>query len=336
MRDVHAMLRSAALLALSMLVAAVIAGSAQAAEAVLTALTALPKNHDLSESFLALFVEKVNATGKGVVHIDYKGGPEVTPPNKLAQAVQRGAIDMIHSPAAYYAGITPQSSALMATNRTPAEIRANGGFDMIQQVWHDKLNVKIVAWAESGAQFHLYLVKEPPLKADGTLDLTGLKMRSTGAYRPLLTALGASPVEMPVSDVYTALQRGLVDGFGWPTVGLASQGLAKAIKYRIDPPFYHLANLVLVNEEKWNALPPAAKDVLIRVGAEYELSSAKRMQDAAMADEEAIKKEGVKIFELKGKAADAYLSAAYGAAWERIATRLDKDEVTRLRAKLLK
>lgn len=322
---------------LSLLVFAIftVGASASAAEVALSAVTALPAQHDLSDSFLKLFVAKVNATGKGVIQIDYKGGPEVIPRNKAAQSVQRGAIDLLHTPAAYHVGITPESPALMATNLTPPEIRDNGGFDVISDVWKKKLNAKIVAWGESGAQFHLYTVREPQMR-DGKLDLTGFKMRSTGAYRPLLQALGASPIEMDATDVQTGLERGTVDGFGWPTVGLVSEGLHRAVKYRIDPPFYHLANLVLVNEDKWKGLPKAAQDVLLKVGAEYELSSAKHMQDMASADEVAILKEGVKIVKLQGGAADAYLKAAYGAAWQAIEKRLDAGEVKVLRSKLLK
>lgn len=311
-------------------------GTASAKEDVLHVVTALPAQHELSESFLKLFVEPLNAQGKGVLQIDYKGGPEVIPANKAAQAVQRGAIDMLHSPAAYYAGTTAESPALMATNRSVAEIRANGGFDLLSKIWSEKLNAKIVAWGESGAQFHLYTVKEPPKNPDGTITMKGFKMRSTGAYRPLLTALGATPVEMPAGDVYTALQRGLVDGFGWPTVGLKSLGLADAIHYRIDPPFYHLANLVLVNNEKWAALSPQSKALLEKMALEYERTSSKRMQEGAEEDEQAILKAGVKVLKLEGKAADAYLAAAYGAAWERIGDRLPKDEVAALRVKLLK
>jgi TRAP-type transport system periplasmic protein len=321
--------------ALVLLALVTASASVSAAEVVLNAITALPAQHDLSDSFLKLFVARVNEVGKGVVHIDYKGGPEVIPRNKAAQSVQRGAIDMLHSPAAYHVGITSESPALMATNLTPPEIRANGGFDVITDVWKKKLNAKIVAWGESGAQFHLYTVKEPPMR-NGKLDLTGFKMRSTGAYRPLLEALGASPIEMDATDVRTGLERGTVDGFGWPTVGLVSEGLHTAVKYRIDPPFYHLANLVLVNEDKWKGLPKAAQDVLLKVGAEYEVSSAKRMEDMASADEAAIVKQGVKIVKLQGPAADAYLKAAYGAAWNVIQKRLDADEVKLLRSKLLK
>lgn len=324
------------LVAILITVALVASLPAHGAEVVLKAQTALPTQHDLSKSFLALFVEKVNAVGKGVVQIKYVGGPEVTPAKKAAPALKRGVFDILHSPAAYHAGIIPQGLAMMATNLTPAEIRANGGFDILSKIWKKRLNANIVAWAESGAQFHLYMDKKPPLTADGSVNLKGIKMRTTGAYRPLLTALGATTVAMPVSDVYTALQRGVVEGFGWPTVGLGAMGLAKAVKYRIDPPFYHLANLVLVNLDKWNSLPQQAKDVLNKVGAEYEVASIKRMKEAGAKDAAIVIAEGVEVFKLEGKAAKKYLATAYGAMWKRIAKKLSKEEVTVLRAKMYK
>ena len=332
MRRLHLSLKGFTLLLLAVVSLGL---SASAAEVVLRAQTALPKKHDLSQSFLDLFVAKLNKEGKGVVQIDYVGGPEVNPPNKVAAAIQRGVIDVLHSPTAYYGGEAPQGLALIAANKTPEEIRKDGGFSIIERVWKEKLNAKVVAWGEWGAQFHLYLVKEPPM-VDGKVDLKGLKMRSTGAYRPLLNALGASPVEMPVSDVYTALERGLVDGFGWPTVGLGSLGLAKAVKYRLDPPFYHLANLVLVNMDKWNSLPKPAQELILKVGAEYEQASIQRMHDDAKADTALVEKDGVKIFELKGQARKAYLAAAYNAMWGRIGQRLSKEEVEQLREKMYK
>jgi len=308
--------------------------SAQAEEVVIRAQTALPRNHDLSKSFLSGFVAKLNAEGKGVVRIQYIGGPEVTPARKAAPALKRGVFDMLHSPAAYHVGIVPHGLAMMATNQTPAQVRANGGFALLEPQWRKRLNAKILAWAESGAQFHLYTVNAPKLKADGSIDMTGVKMRTTGAYRPLLNALGATPVAISAGETFTGLQRGVVEGFGWPTVGLNAMGLAKAVKYRIDPPFYHLANLVLVNLDKWNKLPKPAQAILTKVGAEYETASIKTMLDAAKIDEEAVKKSGVTVFKLEGAAAKKYLSTAYNAMWGRLATKLSKAEIAALRAKL--
>jgi TRAP-type C4-dicarboxylate transport system substrate-binding protein len=309
--------------------------TAVAEEVALRTQTALPKHHDLSKSFLANFVAKLNAAGKGVVRIDYLGGPEVNPANKAAPALKRGVLDILHSPAAYHAGIIPHGLTMMATNLTPAQIRANGGFDMLAPQWEEKLNARILAWAESGAQFHLYMVKEPPMK-DGKIDLAGVKMRTTGAYRPLLNALGATPVRISAGEVYTGLQRGVVEGFGWPTVGLNALGLAKLVKYRIDPPFYHLANLVLINIDKWKTLPKPAQDLLMKIGAEYERTSIGYIKAAGKADAEAVARQGVRVFKMSAEAQRAYLKTAYDAMWKRIGEKLSDAEVAALRAKMYK
>jgi len=315
-------------------IALALGAPAEADEVVLRAQTALPRNHDLSQSFLKGYVDKLNAEGKGVVRLLYVGGPEVTPANKAAPALQRGVIDILHSPAAYHVGIIPQGLAMMATNLTPAEIRANGGFALLEPHWREKLNAKILAWAESGAQFYLYTVNRPALKADGSLDLTGVRMRTTGAYQSLLTALGATPVKMAAGEVFTGLQRGVVDGFGWPTVGLDAMGLAKVVKYRIDPPFYHLANLVLVNLDKWNSLPKQARDILEQVAKAYETASIQYMLERGEADSDAVMKSGVEIFALEGEAARTYLRTAYDAMWARVGENVSKEETAALRAKL--
>lgn len=318
-------------------VAFAFATAAGAQEVVLKTQTALPKNHDLAKSFIEGFVNKLNAAGKGIVQVDFLGGPEVNPPDKVASAVQRGVIDLLHTPGAYHIGTVPYGNALMATNIPPSEYRANGAFAKLAPQWERKLNAKIIAIGETSAQFHLYLKNKPKLKKDGVLDLTGIKIRTTGAYRPFAQALGATPVQITnAAEVYTALERGVVEGFGWPTVGLASQGLGKLVKYRIDPPFYHLADLVLINLDKWNSLPKPAQDMLLKVGAEYESESRAYMIAAAKADAAALAKQGVEVFTLPPEGAKKYLDIAHGAMWKRLGTLIDKDEAAALQSLMYK
>ena len=328
--------RPRVLLALLLMGAMALALPAGAAEIELKTQSALPKNHDLAKSFQEVFVAKLNAAGKGVVRVDFLGGPEVNPPDRAAPAVQRGAIDLLHTPTAYHAGIIPQGTTLIATNLTPADYRANGAFDRLAPIWEQKLNAKIIAIGETSAQFHLYLVNKPNLK-DGVIDLTGAKIRTTGAYRPLVLALHATPVQIVnAAEVYTALERGVVEGFGWPTVGLSSQGLGKLVKFRIDPPFYHLANVVLINLDKWKSLPKQAQDILLKVGAEYEKDSIDYTLKAAKADADALGKQGVGIFEMSPDGSKKYLKIAYEAMWKRVESLISKDEAAALRAKMYK
>jgi TRAP-type transport system periplasmic protein len=307
----------------------------QAAETVLRTQTALPKHHDLSKVFLKHFVEKLNAAGKGIVRIDYIGGPEVTPANKAADALKRGVFDLLHTPAAYHTGIVPQGMTLMPTNQTPSQYRAAGVMKILEPHWNKNLNAKVLAIGETGGQFHLYTVKKPVIK-NGALDLTGFKIRATGAYRPLIKALNATPVQISAGEVYTGLQRGVVDGFGWPTVGLHALGLDKVTKYRIDPPFYHLANVLLVNQDTWKKVPKEAQAIVEKVALEYEHASIDAMLAAAKVGSENVQKTGVQVFKLEGDTAKKYLKAAYDAMWNRAGEKVPAAELKALRAILYK
>jgi TRAP-type C4-dicarboxylate transport system substrate-binding protein len=73
------------------------------AETVLRAITAVPMATAVAQVF-GNYMERVNARGRGVVRIQYLGGPEVTPSPRQAASLQRGLVDIVHSPGAFYAG----------------------------------------------------------------------------------------------------------------------------------------------------------------------------------------------------------------------------------------
>ena len=105
--------------------------------------------------------------------------------------------------------------------------------------------------------FHLYLNK--PIVGP---DLTGLKIRITPVYRDFFQALGATVVQTPPGEVYTSLERGVVDGYGWPITGIFDLGWHEKTKYRVDPGFYTAEVSILVNKTAWDKLNDAQKAVL--------------------------------------------------------------------------
>ena len=305
-----------------------------AAEAVLHAQSHLPRNHDLVQNFLKRFIALVDKKGKGVVRVEYRGGPEITPIPRAAAALKRGVIDILHGPSSYYSGELPMAGALIATNQTPAQVRANGGFAIMQKAWKEKLSAHILAWPETEAQYNIYLAKKPTFGKDGVLDLKDYKMRTTPGYRPILGALGATQISVPAPEMYTALQRGLVDGIAWPDVALVSMGVAPLLKYRIEPSWYHLSNLTIVNLDKWNSLPKAARDKLSELGLEYEKDSNEGIAALKRRDLEQHLASGAEVVEMKGKAAEKFLKIAYDAMWKRIAETMPKEELAAIKPKL--
>ena len=105
--------------------------------------------------------------------------------------------------------------------------------------------------------FHIYLNK----KID-KLDFTGLKIRVTPVYKDIVEALGGTTVTTAPGEVYTALERGVVDGYGWPITGIFDLGWEKVTKYRVEPAFYSVEVGVLVNLDVWKGLNDAQKKVL--------------------------------------------------------------------------
>jgi TRAP-type C4-dicarboxylate transport system substrate-binding protein len=306
------------------------------AEIELKAASALATNREQAQGFIRFFVGTLNQQGKGVLRFHFLGGPEVMPPSKQAQAVGRGALDVAMSPASYYAGNVPEANLVVVSERTPGELRKNGGFALLDAAHQKKLNAKLLAWGDSGGAFNTYLSQKPPMTADGGIDLKGFKLRSTATYRPLFNFLGGTSISMPSGDIYTGLQRGVIQGFGTPSSGLVALGVKGLAKYRIDPSFYRINNFVLMNVDRWKALPQGAKDLLERVAMSYEVESSKFYLAAAAVDEKEMKSAGMQVVTLKGEAAKKYLAAANNGMIERISKQAGAASVDALLAKMRK
>jgi TRAP-type C4-dicarboxylate transport system substrate-binding protein len=89
-------------------------------------------------------------------------------------------------------------------------------------------------------------------------------------YLQLVKGLGGNPVVIPPPDIYTALERKVVDGYGWLSVGIMDYGWEKVTKYFVDPTFYIGVHPVLVNLASWQKLAPKYRDLLTEAAREAE------------------------------------------------------------------
>jgi TRAP-type C4-dicarboxylate transport system substrate-binding protein len=71
-------------------------------------------------------------------------------------------------------------------------------------------------------------------------------------------------------EVYTALERGVIDGYGWPIHALFDLNWQEKTKFRVDPGFYNAEVSLTMNLDKWKALPAPARDYLTRQALAYE------------------------------------------------------------------
>ena len=291
--------------------AAAFAGAAQAQETTLRVVSAFSENTQYVKN-LEGFIGKVNAGGKGVVQLNFIGGPKAMPPFEVGNALRTGVVDMALTTGAFYTNIMPEADALKLTQVAATELRKNGGHELINKIWNEKANMVYLARIVDYSPFHLYLTK----KIDKP-DLSGLKIRITPVYRDFFQALGATVMQTPPGEVYTALERGVVDGYGWPIHGIFDLNWQEKTKYRVDPGFYNAEVSIVVNLDKWKGLTAQQRDLLNREAMALEAHNdfwKKYNEDEVRRQKEA----GIQVITFDAAAAKQYYDKAYEVGWASI------------------
>jgi len=303
------------------LTALLLTGTA-AAEERITAVHAFSPTLIYTQSFLQ-FVDKVNARGEGVIRIDVRGGPEAIGLSEQPEAVRDGVVDMAYTAASFYAGALPERDAMIASNANAAHARASGGLDLMAQIHQQKLGVHYLGWFDSGVGYNLYMVNEPKLDADGNLDVSGVRLRSNPVYDAFFTDfLGARIISIATPEVYSALERNVVDATGWTQVGLKNLGWNEFLNYRIEPSFYSTDMGVIINLDTWERLSAEARGILQEVAIEHEVSSSEAFR-ALIGDQMAeLEAAGMQVVQLEGEAAQRYVDGAQAASWNRMRTQM--------------
>jgi len=284
------------------------AGVASAQEVTLRVVSAFAENTTYVKN-LEPMMAKLNAEGKGVLQLNFIGGPKAMPPFEVGNAVRTGVVDIGMSTGAFYTNIMPEADALKLTQLPATELRKNGAVDLINKVWNEKANMQYLGRVIDFTPFHLYLTK----KIDKP-DLTGLKLRITPVYRDFFQALGATVVQTAPGEVYTALERGVVDGYGWPINGIFDFNWQEKTKFRVDPGFYSAEVSLVMNLDKWKSLSPQQKDFLMRQVIAHEAAN----ESWKKVNEDDIKRQaqaGIQTITFDPATAKQYRDKAYDVAW---------------------
>jgi len=216
---------------------------------------------------------------------------------------------------AFYTNLMPEADGFKLNGKPMSEQRKNGTWEYINQLHSQKLNSYYLARQFHNVPFHIYLNK----KID-KIDFSGLKIRVTPVYRDVVEALGGTPVTTAPGEVYTALERGVADGYGWPVTGIFDLGWDKVTKFRMEPPFYSVEVNVLVNQDAWKGLNDAQRKVLS--DAALWLEGLDSEKDAVIkAERERQAAAGIQALDFGPAASKAFLERAYDVAWQSVVKR---------------
>lgn len=294
--------------AAALLAMAGLACAASAQETTLRLVSAFAEN-GIYVQRLQPWIQKFNAEGKGVLQINFIGGPKAIPPFEAGNAVKTGVVDIALSTGAFYTNVMPEADFLKLTQIPVAEQRKNGAFDAINKVWNEKGNMQYLARMVENQPFHIYTNK----KLDKP-DLTGQKIRITPVYRDFFQALNANVITTPPGEVYTALERGVVDGYGWPIGGIFDLNWHEKTKFRVDPGFYDAEVSLTMNLPAYKKLSEAQRNYLQKQLLALE---AQNSFWAQYTTEEVARqaKAGIQTIKFDAATAKAFRDKAYEVAW---------------------
>lgn len=275
------------------------------------------------------FIDQVNERGKGLVQIKYVGGaPAIGSPVQIVKKVQGGVYGMAYVTGAWYTNVLPEADFFKLSEVDIAELRKNGGFEYIQSLHADK-GLHYLGRTYDTSPYYLYL-KEPISSAD----LSGLDIRASTSYQGFFSALGASINLAATPEVYTLMERGVVDGYGWVAEGLFDYSWEQVTKYRVEPGFFTGNSHVLMNLDLWNSMSPEQQALLNEMMLELERGN----YLVAENDRKEIARQteaGIETIVLPPDQAEIWLATARRVGWEE-ARKINAEVADKLRTFITK
>jgi len=248
----------------------------------LTAVLFVAKDNLTVSPFMKI-VDKINAAANGELVIDIKGGPELIPPREVGEAARSGAIDVGYTPFSYYAKIVPIARGMAVSVRTFEEERENGYYDFLVRE-HAKGGLRFIGRGEKYSDFRMY--STTPI-TDPKEGFKGLRWRASGIYT-FLEDLGLSPTSVSHDDMYSALERNVVDGANTKQPSYNRAKLYEVAPYWVGPGFWGGGGSGWVmNLDKFNSLPKKFQDLIVNTQRDSE----PMIKEMALANEEAALKE---------------------------------------------
>lgn len=213
-----------------------------------------------------VFAKAVAEATDNAFQIQVFAAGEIVPGLAAADAVQNGAVEMCHTASYYYLG-KDQTFALgtavpfgLNSRMQNAWWFFGGGAELMNE-FYKRFNLYAIVSGNTGCQMGGWFRKEIREVAD----LQGLKFRIAGLAGTILSRLGVVPQQIAAGDIYSALEKGTIDGAEW--VGPYDDeklGLQRVAPYYYYPGWWEGQAMghYFFNIYKWNSLPPVYQAVL--------------------------------------------------------------------------
>lgn len=226
-------------------------------------------NFPPAETFPSVQMERwkqeVEKRTQGQIQINTFPGSTLLGAKNMLRGVVQGQADIGCLSMAYQPGVFPMTSVLeLPLGFSSSEVASQVLWDLYQEYQPEEFaQVKVLTMFTSAPS---NIMSKKPVRS--LEDLQGMELRASGTASTMLSRLGATPVSMPMPETPEALQKGVVQGL------LSSLEVLMDFNFAAYCPYATLTELqvypfaVVMNKQKWAALPQDVQQVMLDLGRE--------------------------------------------------------------------
>ena len=293
----------------------------------LRVLASWDNSHPARRILLQTYLKNVEAASKGDLTFSISG-PETVPPFEQLQPTGSGVFQLLFTHSAYHIGTTPFLNPIDALHGDSRRVRESGIYDLIDR-HYAKFGLKLVFLVKPQEDTGFQIILRQPIGPSG--DLQGRKIRGTQTYSGVLSLLHAAPVVLPPGEIYSALEKGVVDGTAWAAVGVLDYKWNEVAKYIMRPKFGSSSYFLLVNLKAWNGLTDGQRAILTEEARKIQEFWDPEWLRLVKAEEDALIAQGAQFTDVGPALKDKISLIFEQALWE-LAGKTDPTAIAELRA----
>lgn len=221
-----------------------------------------PATSSFSKEVLEPWAKKIEAESDGRLKVELYPSATLSKPQVTYEAAVKGTVDIGSQAHGYTNGRFPltQIAELPGLSSSATQMGC-----ILQTLYEDGT---IASEYEDSHILFMYGAGPGALHTTNKLiktpeDMKGMRIRRPSAVAgDIIESMGASPVGLPANDMYTSLQRGVVDGLSFPWEAVTTFKIDEVTKYHTNIPFYSSGLMVAMNKDTYEKLPDDLKIVI--------------------------------------------------------------------------
>lgn len=279
------------------------------------------------------FIDLIEERSNGEIEVEFYPSGGLYKGLDLLQAVMRGDVEMATLVSVYWSALSPQVSIFELPFAFPtheAFYRAADDEEFMTTVFSE---IEEKGAVVIGTLVYDYL---PLGNTERALtkpeDFEGLKLRALGKTNArTLELLGAEPIPINITEVATALERGVIDGLNTPADAIISYGWAEILTNVTDSHHYFAFYPWAVNKEWWESLSDEHRDLILETVNEVTVTHRSRAREEATAAFEKMEEAGVEVHRLSDDEQAVWVKATKS-QWDNATEQFGAELINHLRS----